>query len=457
MAFNTAYAPWGDALRDDDAPAVAQPRARLDAQLLVAMLLCFTFVGYPAAALVSTVMSDSSIPIYGYRALHGLMGLTVIALSLGRGLTKRRLPTVALIAFWFAYGVRVYADQDLIEPALNHGMLEFLMITVSMGLVPAISAVRAPLLARLERREDCDAFCRLVITAVFWLAWPTLALTIVVAMGSGGLEPAAFRLQTDKLNPISLGNLGVVTLIAAFFWVATRRVRSRPLQAAKWLLFLGACAIGAVGILLAASRGPMVGGALALTVALLFWARRRLFFVGLVFFAGMAVTFVIALSAVEEATDFRPMQRFESMLDSAVVEDESVELRRIAMTNAVEQFLDSPVVGDSLIERVTAYYPHNLYVESLMATGVLGTLPLLLATLLALRSCARIVRGGGESLFIVSLFVLYTITALVSGDISGSQFFWATLGFLCGLDLTVREARSWRDPLHDRHPIRARY
>ena len=44
------------------------------------------------------------------------------------------------------------------------------------------------------------------------------------------------------------------------------------------------------------------------------------------------------------------------------------------VSGAVNQFFESPVFGSFLEEKIFKEYPHNLLLESFMATGILGGL-----------------------------------------------------------------------------------
>ena len=114
---------------------------------------------------------------------------------------------------------------------------------------------------------------------------------------------------------------------------------------------------------------------------------------------------------------------------SVAVSDRSTFLRVLSFQGAYEQFLDHPLFGRYVNEHLTYYYPHNIYLESFMAVGLLGSAPFFLHVFLALRSALLVLRLKYVSwvwTFISILFMREAMGSAASGSLWGNTGFWMT-------------------------------
>ena len=57
---------------------------------------------------------------------------------------------------------------------------------------------------------------------------------------------------------------------------------------------------------------------------------------------------------------------------STIEEDVSALDRLLLQGNAISQYLDRPILGSAFVELRLLTYPHNLFIETAMALGVVG-------------------------------------------------------------------------------------
>jgi O-antigen ligase len=75
-------------------------------------------------------------------------------------------------------------------------------------------------------------------------------------------------------------------------------------------------------------------------------------------------------------------------------------------------------------------YPHNILLEILFETGLIGVILFIVLLLVASKGVLRKIEGHQEQLIIPALFIYMLLNAFVSGDINGNRFLFAMVGFM---------------------------
>lgn len=261
------------------------------------------------------------------------------------------------------------------------------------------SAVLASLMAPLS--NDRELSSSMILLSILFLVGMALNFDSLV----NTLET---RLSLEKINPISLGHTAFS--FAIFFLVV---------MVMKGRLFLFAAIILpvlAITIAYARSRGAYIAGGTALIAFFFTKVRsRRALIVG----AGIVV--VVALNPV------LINHVIERLLMTNVNVDMSTYLRVIALKGAWQQFLDNPLFGRYVIERVTGYYPHNIYIEALMSVGLVGAIPFFLHVIIAIRSTFGLLLDRNTpvvAVFMSLIFLRELVGSMFSGSLYGNTIFW---------------------------------
>lgn len=376
--------------------------------------------GFPLASLVPEVLGvPAGAFTFGFRAL--VLGLCAACLL---GWLYRRRPIHggpfvwgALALFWFVLMLRLVVDAGTPRMPLPRAPAEYALFAVGVCLIPLVAMFELP--ARATLRLAWALSLAVVATASLGLLWLLGTGAITVIWDS--------RVSTEVLNPITVGYLGaslVVLCLARPFHLPGELPGPAPLRGAAWFL-LGAAGAGLS--VASGSRGPLL--ALALVVAawlVLSPVQRRHRGWRIAARVGFALLVVAAIAVaavvVTELLGVNPFKRFLWLL-----EDDSVGYRRQALAGSLAQFASSPWFGDALIERSTLDYPHNIYVESLMSVGIVGTAGLLVFTLAVVRAAVTLLRREVSAAWVGMLSLLHIFASLTSGALYLSDAFW-TLG-----------------------------
>ena len=362
---------------------------------LLAWLIPLVVVGYPLAgtlAIFVTRFQPTTIT-YGYRGLIVALSLTAIVSALV-GRTRPTFPA-ALTLFLSGYLLRLYLDAQYFEIYRADDALLFFGGAV---LPPAVAMMFA------GRQVDEDR----VIRPLFILALiGSSALFLIGYLGIesdaiSSLEYTGGRLNLETVNAITIGHVGASLLIvcaAAWF---------RPQPATPRLIILIAAAIGLATMLQAGSRGPFV--ALGFCVVVYAIVGKKW---GVLALAAAAMLFVALRYQSDQIVIF---ERF-----TTAGYDASASARLLTQDYAIADFIDHPIAGHHYIELATLEYPHNLFIDTAMAMGVLGLIPLIILTVQMGIGMVRRFRNG--QYLIALLATQYFIAAQFSGSSWGNVQF----------------------------------
>lgn len=367
-------------------------RAKRDS-VAVARILVWTIAGYPLLGMLVAYTSAptlaASIPVRLIVLATSLWLIIRLPQSPARGWGR------LLLVFWAIYGLRLAADLAAGVPGTPFDLM-FFGVT---ALLPALAVSRVPC-----HRWDEDRIARSLATFGLVTAGAALLTVVLPFAQDRSLLEQTGRLSFDTVNPITLGHIAVSTLIAMGVLVGRRGIRAAP-----WLLGVPlALALLQAG----ASRGPVV----ALAGVGLAW----------IFFSLRGARRLIALSAIALvalgslgvlAADSELVRRL-----GAIEEDQSTAERLLMQGNAIQQFLANPWTGSAHVELESLTYPHNVVIESAMATGVVGATLYVALTLGVLLSIAARLRRGER--VVPLLGMQYLISAQLSGSLFASSALW---------------------------------
>ena len=408
-------------------------RLRRQYQTLVTIQIPLSLGAFPlVAGLATSLGMESQTLTVPYRGLVIALAIMTIALSF---LLRKRdmyqgIAMYPLMVFVLAYTARLLADTVVSPVPTSFEPYFYWLFFFGTGIIPMV-----PLMimtdARTMRRALLGLLAVLALAGVLNLYAATQVQSLL-----DQTNQFTDRLGTDAVNPISVGHLGTSLTLLGFFllYSGERVLANRGLSYLFWI----ACIVFGTGLVaMAASRGPQL--ALLITVIAFLTANyRRLRPIHFVFLLFMIVLGYIALMWVQETTIYAPLERLRGLLE----EDESVFGRREALANAWDQFLESPIFGSGLEEKISMFYPHNIVVESFMATGIVGGIAFCLLSLYCFNYAFRSMKTPQG--WIGMLFFQYYIGNLVSGAIFTGWYLWVSIGIVLGWAQYHRRVQSTR-------------
>lgn len=316
-----------------------------------------------------------------------------------------------LLVFWIAYLLRIYVNTSDDPGNLSRNPTEYWVWSVGACLLPMLGLLTYP----RSSRDYLATSYRVSLIAL------TLAAAFVALTGSGSFSKSGMtydigRLNIVSLNPISVGHLGVSLLLLSM-WPFVHQTGQTWQKAIYGLLGM----LGLYLLLAAASRGPIA----ALVLVILFYIAAQDF----KRFAKILPILVLLLWAtsklgtyLESSENYKVFDRVESALSG---EDKSVVGRQVAYAGAAQQFLEHPVFGDTLEEKQTRYYPHNVILESYMATGLVGGISFTLLIGYGIFVAFKVAKARSKHGWIALVFIQYLVGAQFSGALYTSTTMWS--------------------------------
>jgi hypothetical protein len=321
---------------------------------------------------------------------------------------------LVLALIWFMLLLRLAYDVAMPGSPYPRPPNEYVAIAIGACIIPMLAMLEVP------SRRTCELgwFMALIVTAA-----SCIMLLLLFASGSIALSWAS-RLSTTVLNPITIGYLGanmvVLSATAPFSW---HRHGFLWRFLGNTMLFTIAAA-GALLTVASGSRGPMI----ALVLTTLVWmaispvkrtARSWRVLARIVIVVGGTAGLVVVALVVGELLGINPFERFLWILSDA-----STSYREQAVSGALLQFAGSPIIGDRVLEQTTFDYPHNVLVEALMATGVVGGLALAIYMTYAAVSSLRIIRRNVSCQWLGMCCLIQLFASVTSGSLYLSDTFW---------------------------------
>jgi O-Antigen ligase len=377
-------------------------------------ILVLTFAGYPTVAALSYLFdTDNRMLSIVMRGIVLGLSIFVLAARLASSSTGSRSPFwIGWWIFWILYVVRITLDHFLNPAALKVELVEYYSFAVGVTLVPSVAVA-----ACRVGQENHGVTGKLLLLAVAALI---LNLYLVFSGGMGAnLSVETLRIETETLNPISIGHLGVTVFIVALW-----RRNQKSAGVAGFLEFAVSMAIAAASIVASGSRGPVLALVIVLVIYLAVLARHALSR------WLMLVALVPIMAAIEYYEELQSLFIFERLSGGAFRDQQ----RSVLITEAINEIQKNPILGAGIEPLAT--YPHNLFIESFLFFGFFSGLLFFLLVLWAL-ACARSISVRNPSRFWVALlFAQSLIGALFSGALYFSSTLWMTMA------LTVSLARS---------------
>jgi O-antigen ligase len=146
----------------------------------------------------------------------------------------------------------------------------------------------------------------------------------------------------------------------------------------------------------------------------------------------MWILFISILLVASSDSAVFLLDRILSLFNDLFAGGGSFEKRDIIYSAAWHDFLSSPLFGTSYLVSYGNSSPHNFILESLIATGLFGTIFLFVALFPAIKGILRLMDGmhGKEGVSLAMMAICSLVTGLTSSSISQTPALWILLSLV---------------------------
>jgi O-antigen ligase len=397
-------------------------RLKARSPYLLGITLGFALYGYPTVApIIELVSPEGSGPAIALRII--VLSLSVICVYVypHRNLAGS-LALLPMFLFLALYTLRLYDNFFLREFSWQAEPLTTFGFLLAGTVLPAFALSRT--IANLDDQRFLVVQGLMIV--IFLVG---LSINFDTLLASSKVTRASLA----KLNPIGLGDMASTFALLPLITPTKNPI----LTSGRYTLCLVLVGIAAFS----QSRGPIVGMGIALfAYGLAVNGSHKIYLIGaMVILAAAMIAAPLALGVdlIEMA-----LARFLTAADSS---DPSAMGRVDAWRASLDQFWEAPLFGDRVFEPTLLHYPHNIFVESLISLGILGTLILFAHLALTTHSCFRLLFNPHSTIlgrFISLLTLKEFVQVQFSGAIWGNITFWIASACV----ITLAEAQERRVP-----------
>jgi O-antigen ligase len=343
-----------------------------------AFLFAFLLFGFPIQSFVPFILNVDSTPInIPIRILFVLISLFLIFIHFYKN-AKNSVSRgwFAFIFFWIIYSIRLIYDLEVKE-LIYLDTNKFYVYSFAFGtcLLPSTAIYYAAKYINLEYLVFLF-FCTILFSNIC-LFYSVLSfghwniLEIIINRANVNIEIDG---ETKSIiNPITIGFFGELLSIVAIHVLNFKLINRGKYF--KLLLYLCIC-LGVINLILGASRGPMLSFIILLIIELYFVAQKNKFsvvYISKILLISTSVILFFVYYAVTkiDVENVSLLNRLSSTADARQFDEK--EERDYLFESAWNQFLSSPIIGDSFLTKALfRSYSHNIILDVLMSTGLIG-------------------------------------------------------------------------------------
>lgn len=381
-----------------------------------------TFLGYYAILLLlfnlglSEASRSVTIPIrLGIVAMLALLFLKNI---------KHLQPVKGMhwfLLFCFVYLYRLFDDYNSLE-LYYMSIPDVLLFFLSFAVIPFIVLSTQP----LSKSKLKAMFNALFIGGLLFSALVLFFYSRFIGQVS---RLASGTAGESVLSPLALSYSSALVIGVFTFYLLFNKV-----SFLKRILMLVGIGLATVPFFLGASRGALI--ALGIPFILYFLSGKTIGFKirSLILLA----IIVIGVIYLDQYFSSGLLNRFLGI--SEAIETGASSASRIDIWKAsFEQFLNNPIFGDKLkIDGVNGY-AHNIILEVLQTTGLMGFIPFIIVIINAWKICLYILKHHKAYFWIPVIFIQAFFMNMFSGAIYNASWFWTSMALLLCLGYSLKK------------------
>src|SRR5690554_170849 len=111
-------------------------------------------------------------------------------------------------------------------------------------------------------------------------------------------------------------------------------------------------------------------------------------------------------------------------------------------SKSLSQFVEFPIFGDRLNTVGVDYYPHNIYIEVLQTTGIIGGIPFFVLVYQTIKASFNIFKNHIEYAWIPVIFIQSVMKHMFSGALYNASWFWVSMAIVLSLNHYLNRSKK---------------
>lgn len=229
----------------------------------------------------------------------------------------------------------------------------------------------------------------------------------------------------EVLSPLVLSYCGSLIMgVVIFYLLYSKNIGS----VTKYLSYV-AIALALIPFFLGASRGSIF----AVFFPFLFMASCNLSFKNILRYSLVLAVIIVVLIYLDGYLGSGLVDRFVGTTE-AIEKGGSSASRLEIWKKSWSQFVNFPFIGDKLNTEGFNIYPHNIYLEVLQTTGILGFIPFVALIAKTFQACYNIFRNHIQYAWIAVFFLQAVMRHIFSGALYNAAWFWISMAMVLSLN-----------------------
>lgn len=335
----------------------------------------------------------------------------------------KKLIFLTFTLFWGLYFFKVLQNHFIGVP-LMRGWYEYIFYALNFCVLPFFT------FSTMDFSKNKDLILNSLIFSGFTLALVTIFLYFdALISGVGRINMLTYDTGESTISPLSLAYSSVLTIFLCFF----KLTHSNRLNPKNKLYVYMVILVSFVPFLLGASRGSVVAAFFSTIILFSYSGIKNRF--KIIFTLAFTISLVVSGS----------IQSWSSITErsSEVLISGDKSIRLVYWEMALNQFYDEPILGSTIelldapgakiLNRIKNTYPHNVFVEVLMSTGIIGFSLFILILFKSLLIIHKFCKRDKEALWVFVILVQGLSQGLFSGAIYFSILIFFPLGIIYSL------------------------
>lgn len=239
-------------------------------------------------------------------------------------------------------------------------------------------------------------------------------------IGTIGRISLAISREDNWITPLALSDSSALTMGVALAMLATANNKL-----GVKLFLVAVVLLSCVPFFLGASRGSV----LALIAPFLLYVFANKNKAHSFYTIILLVVFLVLLIVLSEYFGSSVIDRFLS-IEKDMERGSSSASRTVIWKYSLSHFADHPIFGYSLWVPETRHHSHNIFIEVLLSTGILGFIPFCFLYAKGLKGAVDIIRYDATASWIVVVFVQSLVITFFHGTVYSGTWFWFSLALV---------------------------